>query len=128
MSSNVNFDSNREYWEDKISKLRIEKVLDNDGYVTYKILCENTQVGELDTIEDDRDYIFGRQVEIFENYQGHGLGTHVIDEFITEHSDKHFRFCIATNSDKAVDFWQFYLEATKNNKKHIRSEIWEIWK
>lgn len=99
----------------------------NDGYIDYDLFEGATHVGILQTIEDDRDFIFGRQIKVFAKYQGNGIGTSVIDDFIMAH-DKPFRFCIATNSEKAISFWDFYLRDTMFNKKNLRSEIWEIWK
>lgn len=98
-----------------------------DSWIDYDIICDGTVVGELQTIEDERDYIFGRQISVTKEYQGHGIATSIINDFILSH-DKPFRFCIATNSEKAVDFWQFYLDATSFQKQNIRGDIWELRK
>lgn len=101
---------------------------DNNGYIEYSIYCKDIRIGLLQTVEDtDNEYIFVRQLHIFQEYQRNGIGTYVVDNFIMQHN-KPFRFCIALNSEKAIKFWNKYLENTKFNKKNIRGETWEVWK
>lgn len=99
-----------------------------DGYTEYIIYCNNTEVGLLQTIEDNsRDYIFCRQLHINTEHQRQGIGKEVVDTVVNK-SNKRFRFCIATNSNKAINFWSKYIKNTEFNKRNIRGETWEIWK
>lgn len=100
----------------------------SDGYTDYKIYLGNDEVGVLQTIEDvDKDYIFIRQIRIYEPVQRLGIGHRVIDNLVSSNTKK-IRFCIATNSDKAIKFWNNYLSNTKFNKVGIKEYTWEIWK
>ena len=111
-----------------MKNIKLIKVRDNETYIDYKIYNGDTHIGIIQTIEDEnRDYIFCRQIEIYEQYRGKGYATHIVNNFIRSY-DKRFRFCIATNSIKAVEFWKYYLDKTKFNKRNICGEIWEIYK
>lgn len=99
----------------------------NNGYADYDLYEGDEMVGLLQTIEDERDFVFIRQIEIFDKYQGEGRAASIVDDFIISHN-KSMRFCIAMNSRKAILFWRYYLANTKFNKKNLRGEIWEVWK
>ena len=102
--------------------------VESDGYTDYKIYLGNEEIGVLQTIEDDdKDYIFIRQIRIYESVQRLGIGHRIIDNIVSR-STKKIRFCIATNSDKAIKFWNKYLSNTKFNKVGIKEHTWEIWK
>ena len=102
--------------------------VESDGYTDYKIYLGNEEIGILQTIEDDdKDYIFIRQIRIYESVQRLGIGHRIIDNLVSR-STKKIRFCIATNSDKAIKFWNKYLSNTKFNKVGIKEHTWEIWK
>ena len=106
----------------------IKTTVESDGYTDYKIYLDNDEIGVLQTIEDaDKDYIFIRQIRIYESVQRQGIGHRVIDNIVSSNTKK-IRFCIATNSDKAVKFWNKYLSNTKFNKASIKEYTWEIWK
>lgn len=99
-----------------------------DGYTDYDICENNTKIGVLQTIEDkDRDYIFIRQLRIFDEHQRQGIGSRIIDQLVVS-SHKKIKFSVATNSNKAVGFWNKYLDKTKFNKKNTHGYTWEIWK
>lgn len=110
-------------------KLNLIKTDAKDGgYTDYKIYLGNDKIGVLQTIEDEsRDYIFIRQIHIEESVQRLGLGRRIIDNLVNTNTKK-IRFCIATNSDKAIDFWNKYLSNTKFNKVNVKGQTWEIWK
>lgn len=106
----------------------LKTTVESDGYTDYKICLDNDEIGVLQTIEDaDKDYIFIRQIRIYESVQRQGIGHRVIDNIVSSNTKK-IRFCIATNSDKAVKFWSKYLSNTKFNKVGIKEYTWEIWK
>lgn len=105
----------------------LKTTVKSDGYTDYKIYLDNDEIGVLQTIEDaDKDYIFIRQIRIYESVQRQGIGHRVIDNIVSSNTKK-IRFCIATNSDKAVKFWNKYLSNTKFNKASIKEYTWEIW-
>ena len=106
--------------------VKLEKKLVKDSYKDYDIVCDNKIVGLLQTVEDDRDYVFIRQIEIYEEYQHKGYARCIVDNLVEDKGK--IRYCIATNSEKAIKFWSKYIFNTKYNVKNIRSEIWEIEK
>lgn len=106
----------------------LQLVSNINGYKDYSIISNNNKVGILQTVEsDDSDYIFGRQIRIFPEFQRNKIGTQVIN-YILETNSKPFMFCIATNSEKAINFWRKYLNNKSISKRNIRGEIWQIEK
>lgn len=106
----------------------VKTKIKDDGYIDYKIYLGNDEIGVIQTIEDEnKDYIFIRQIRIYESVQRLGIGRRVIDNLVNT-STKKIRFCIATNSDKAINFWNKYLGNTKFNKVNVKGQTWEIWK
>lgn len=104
----------------------LKQTRSDQEYKDYEIWIGNTQVGIFLTVEDENEpYIFGREITVYEPYQGQRIGTCVINSFLATRK-KPFRFCIATNSEKALDFWQFYLNKTSLPWIHLRGEIYEI--
>lgn len=97
----------------------------SDGYAEYNIYYNNVVAGKLQTIEDDRDYIFIRQIFIAENMQRIGIGKAAIDNIVLCNTKK-IRFTIATNSNKAVQFWNKYLNNTEFNSRHIKGGTYEL--
>lgn len=99
-----------------------------DGYIDYNIIFNGENVGLIQTIElEERDYIFIRQIHIEKDFRNKGIARKVVSYFIENH-DKAFRFCIATNSESAIHFWNSYLGKTSYNKNNLRGDIWEIRK
>lgn len=111
--------------EDIMNTIELKLKNDNNEYKDYNIYYNNVIVGILQTVESDTsEYTFGRQIRIFEDFQRMGIGTKVIDYIVN--MKRSFKFCIATNSIKAVNFWKMYLNNTKFHKTNIRGEIWQI--
>lgn len=109
-----------------IQDITLKEVKVDKEYHDYAIYVGSTQVGIFLTVEDETKlYNFGREITVYEPYQGQGIGTAIINSFLLSHA-KPFRFCIATNSCKALDFWQFYLQKTSFPWIHLRGEIYEI--
>ena len=93
-----------------------------DTYVDYDILKDKQKIGILQIVNHN-EYIFVRQVHIFEEYQRKGYATLLFEEFI-DISFKNIRFCIATNSNSAIHFWEFFLKKHKNI--HIKGHTYEL--
>lgn len=99
----------------------------SDGDVSYRIMLGEEEVGSFLTIEDDRDFIFGRQITVHKEYGRMGIATRVINDFVNNHS-KPMRFTIALNSHKAISFWKKYLDSTSFKKTELKKDSWQLEK
>ncbi len=109
-----------------MDNLKLKLIEENNTYQDYEIYQDTTKIGILQLVNDpNQQHIFGRQIHIYDAYQRQGLGLKTI-ELVLRRFNKPFRFCIATNSEKAVNFWGKYLNTTKHKKENIRGEIWQL--
>ena len=95
-----------------------------DDMLDYDILFDNTKIGSLN-ITDREDSVFIRHINILPEHRRHGHARNVLDE-IFDSFEKDICFCIATNSDSAVQFWNRILK--ERGFEHIRGNIYRVHK
>ena len=105
-----------------LKNFKLLLVREFDNYKDYDIYYNDIKIGVFLIVEHE-DYIFGRQVHIFDEFQRNGYAKLLFEELSNFYT---IRFTIATNSNKAVCFWKKYLET--HNHKHIKGETYEISK
>ena len=100
---------------------------DSDCDISYKIMLDDKEVGTFLTIEDERKFVFIRQISICDEFKRLGIAKQVIDNFVSD-SKKPVRFTIATNSKSAILFWNKYLQTTSFKKTNIKENSWQLEK
>lgn len=104
----------------KLKNFNLVLVREFDSYRDYDIYYKNKKIG-IFLIVDNKDYIFGRQIHIFEEFQRKGFAKLLFEELSELYV---IRFTIATNSNKAIKFWKNYL--SNHNYRHIKGETYEL--
>ena len=91
-------------------------------YEDYDIIKNGENIGIFQIVKNE-DSIFGRQIHIYENFQRKGFAKSFFEDLMRT-LNVNFRFCIATSSQSAMNFWDKYLKTHPNN--HIRGYIFEL--
>lgn len=91
-------------------------------YEDYDIIKNGENIGIFQIVKNE-DSIFGRQIHIYENFQRKGYAK-LFFEDLMKILKVNFRFCIATSSQSAMNFWNKYLKTHPNI--NIRGYIFEL--
>lgn len=100
----------------------LKEIRSFDGLIDYDIIFNGIKIGRLDIHEYDNK-VFIRHIDISECYRRCGHARNIID-YMFKLFNKNISFCIATNSESAVCFWEKILSETNNI--HIRGNIYEL--
>lgn len=93
-----------------------------DNMCDFEIVYLEQTIG-LVSINLFEDRIFIRQIRIYDKYKRKGHARNVV-RLLFKAFNKNIRFCIATNSESAILFWEQILK--ENTHKHVRGDIYEI--
>ena len=97
-------------------------VRQTDNLFDYDIVFDNTKIGALN-ITDKEDSVFIRHIDILPEHRRCDHAKNIL-EHLFKISEKDISFCIATNSESAVKFWNKILE--KKDHIHIRGNIYQL--
>lgn len=105
-----------------MSDYKFVKIKEIDFLKDYEVFYKNCKIAVLQlTIQSE--FIFIRQIHVFEEYQKQGHGRNII-ELLIRNSTKPIRYSISTHSQSAIRFWYRYnLKA-----KHIKGDTYELEK